>query len=122
MKGMVWEQNPDPESAVDLWWSAPGQEPGIGPHGKIGGISEGVWGFGDTITRARNFDMIFLQASSNSGSGTWNQSVFDTDNGIPEFAGGKWMANVVPIPATLWLFSSGLISLGFYRKSANRPR
>jgi hypothetical protein len=56
--------------------------------------------------------------SLSSASGIYNQYIYDggTITGVSAITSGSITANVVPIPAAVWLFGSALAGLGWMRR------
>lgn len=101
----------------DRWWTSPGQ----GPFGKLGGISDGFWFFGEPVSGTKQLVLWFGKTTADSSEGIWNQSVIEGPNGVPVFGSGTWTATnlATPIPAALWLFSSGLSAFYFFKRKRN---
>lgn len=101
------------DSFFPFWWSAQGQRAGTQGIDRSGiDIIDDVWAFGDPFSGERQLALIIDEATDSSGRGSWLQVVVDSQLE----GGGSWSATVVPIPAAVWLFCSGLFLMGLIKK------
>lgn len=103
------------------WWSAGSQQPGYAIYTRYNpGVATVVynqWFAGDPDFGTRQFVMYFTAADGTSGYGTWYENVTPSYDpaGQGYSAEGTWRATadsaMVPVPAAVWLFGSGLLGL-----------
>jgi hypothetical protein len=110
----IAEQHYGNLASSEAWWSAGSQQPGYAAYNSrydpgIATVVYNQWFAGDPLYGTRQFIMYFTATDGTSGYGTWNEYIQGYS------AQGTWSATansaVVPVPAAVWLFGSGLLGL-----------